>query len=674
VEITADMVDHAVAKSLSSESLTELKKLLSMFRTACIPHGESDEDGGREDSGAVSRYLIPSGDIYEKVMMSCIDNVYVAFNHLLGKEVSGCTAAQLDGLDKHPKWKKLQLLVVSYFKSIMHTLSGLAQSTKQSSVALFLIDSLENYIAFLAPLPRLAKNVVKVLLDLWAQQPDLPGEGEKGDLVAVRSHAFLRIRQIAKQLPGAIAEECFRSMYLKFARQCKTYNELTAPTVVFMVQSVAELYGTDTAMAYQQAFLYIRQLALHLRAALLKKTEETTRQITSMQFLNCVRLWTKVVCSYPSSENGLGALAFPLTQVIFGVISAVPSVYFTPLKFNLTTCLHQIASACELLVPTTVMVIETLEHADLVAKPTPSTDLAPKLEQMVRLPANSVMKAVVRDVIVQEAVQLLRQDTEVYRYHVGAPEYLYLTIRKLKAYLKKCKITKWRDMVRNVTGQMEQYSAAALQGRAALTCGPMSITSFEPLLPHGTAASRVRVGKLISGGKNGLLSDMAAASIAGKAAAAAPKDLFASSYSAIKAGQAKAARQAKLDKQKKRKGGDSDEEGSGAGSEDEDDYGDSEDGMSEGSDEDGEGMDYGSEGENSLEADGFGDDDSEEEAPAPKGKGGKAQGKAAAKDAAPAPRKNKNRKHKKTAILDYTGVNPDALDDDVGELDWDNEL
>jgi hypothetical protein len=273
-------------------------------------------------------------------------------------------------------------------------------------------------------------------------------------------------------------------------------------------------------------------------------------------------------------------------------------------------------------------------------------------------------------------VQLLRQDTEVYRYHVGAPEYLYLTIRKLKAYLKKCKITKWRDMVRNVTGQMEQYSAAALQGRAALTCGPMSITSFEPLLPHGTAASRVRVGKLIAGGKSGLLSDMAAASIASKAAASAPKDLFASSYSAIKAGQAKAARQAKLEKQKKRKGGDSDEDGGGDGSEDdEDDYGDSEgEGMSEGSDEDGEGMDYGSEGENSLGNDFDDDMDSEEEAPAPKGKGSKAQGKAPVKEAAPAPRKNKNRKHKKAAVLDYTGVDPNALADDVGELDWDNEL
>lgn len=54
-----------------------------------------------------------------------------------------------------------------------------------------------------------------------------------------------------------------------------------------MAQCVAELYSSDSALAYQQPFLYISQLALHLRTAFLKKSAETTRQITSWQFLNC---------------------------------------------------------------------------------------------------------------------------------------------------------------------------------------------------------------------------------------------------------------------------------------------------------------------------------------------------------------------------------------------------
>lgn len=677
LEITIEMVDTTVEKALKNDSLTELKKLLSMFRTACIPNGETDlNDNNRDDGNSVSRYIIPSGEIYEKVMMSCIDNIYIAFNKYLGKDLTEANRIELSTLDKNPKWKKLQLLIVSYFKSIMHTLNGLAQSTKQSNVALFLINSLENYIPFLSPLPRLTKNVIKILLDLWAQQPNIAIEGnEKNDHINVRSYSFLRIRQIAKQLPGAIAEECFRSMYLKFARQCKTYNELTAPTVVFMIQSVTELYGTDIALAYQQAFLYVRQLALHLRAALLKKSEETTRQITSMQYLNCIRLWTKVISTYSSTEEGLGALAFPLSQVIFGVISAVTSIYYTPLKFNLITCLHQIAASCEVLIPTTAIVFEVMEHPDLVAKPVASTELAPKLDQLVKFPTNAVLKAIVRDTIIQEAVQLLRQDIEIYRYHVGLPEYSYLTIRKLKAYLKKCKITKWRDMIRNVVGQMEQYSTLAQSGRKALNCGPMSITTFEPLLPSGGMVVKQRIAKLIAGGRGTVL-DGAAVSIVNKVvtteekSSKTHKDLFSSSYSAIKAGQAKAAKAAKAAKRKSSE--DSEGEGSeGSDNEDADSFvGSDEDEELEGSEDDDDSvMEFdgseGSEGE---------DFDSEEEVVASSSKNNKAQGKKAATTTSTvAVKKNTNRKRKKAAIGNYGDVDPNSLEDDVGALDWDNE-
>ena len=673
IEITVELVEAAAKKALSSDALTELKKLLSMFRTACIPSGESESDlndGGRSmgDEPLVSRYSIPSAEVYEKVMLTSISTVHEAFSKHLELKTKDLTKAGLTGLEKRPKWKKLQLLVISYFKSIMHTISGLAESTKQNSVALFLVDSLENYIPFLAPLPRLAKNVAKVLLTVWAQQPSLTSVAEatvasadKVDQLTLRGHAFLRIRQISVQLPGALAEECFRSMYLKFARQCKTYNELTTPSVVFMMQSVAELYGTDLALGYQQAFLYIRQLALHLRAALLKKSDETTRQITSMQFLNCLRLWTRVVSAYPSSEDGLGALAFPLAQIMFGVVSAVPSIYYTPLKFNLITCLHQLAAACNLFIPTTSIVVEVLEHPDLVAKPTPSTELSPKLDQMVRLPSNSVAKAVVRDAIVTEAVQLIRQDTEVYRFHVGVPEYLYLTIRKLKAYLKKCKITKWRDIVRNVTGQMESYSTSAQQGRAALSLGPMSVVDFEPLLPNGTQSAKVRLHKLIAGGK----SDITPVAHLKPEAKKAPKDLFSSSYSAIKAEQAKAAGQKRNKAQKK--GGDTDSEGDRGSDEESGDEADDADSMEDGdnddySDESGDSFREQSDSEGELGSD-FDSEAEEEEEEAPP--------KAAAKAPASAQKNPSAKKGKKARPSQNPAI--DSMQDAVGSFDWDDE-
>jgi TATA-binding protein-associated factor Taf7 len=66
---------------------------------------------------------------------------------------------------------------------------------------------------------------------------------------------------------------------------------------------------------------------------------------------------------------------------------------------------------------------------------------------------------------------------------VGFPEYAYLTVRKLRAFAKKTKVSKWRDLSRTLAGQLDDYSAFAKQGRVKLGKAPMQIKDFEPLLP-----------------------------------------------------------------------------------------------------------------------------------------------------------------------------------------------
>jgi nucleolar complex protein 2 len=499
IEVTEELLQDVIKLSISGEgSISNLKKLLSMFRTACMPSGsdvENDEEGNEED-GPTGKYSILSPEVYEQVMVGCIDNAHIVFYKQLGTTHENLTEADLLNMENHPKWKKIQLQVLSFFKSILHTLSSVSAggNVKQGQVCVYLMNSLECYIPLLSPLTRLAKGVVKVLLGLWSSMSANVAE----DVANVRGHAFLRIRQMAIVLPGSMTEECFRSMYLTFARQCKSFTELNCTSVLFMSQCVAELYTVDPAQAYQQAFLYIRQLALHLRAASVKKTAESSRQITSWQFLNCVRLWTRVLCLLPG-QNQLGALVFPLSQIIFGIIAAAQSMYLLPLRFHLITCLHQLSASSETFIPTTQKLLDILEHNDLVTKPMPSTDISPKLQFLVRLPADSITKVTTRDTIVLETIHLLRQDAELYRFHPGFPEYGYLTIRKLRVFSKKSKVGKWRDMARTVAGTFENYSATAKRLRSKLNICPKDVIGFEPLLPSGTAKSSERLDKLIKG-------------------------------------------------------------------------------------------------------------------------------------------------------------------------------
>ena len=54
---------------------------------------------------------------------------------------------------------------------------------------------------------------------------------------------------------------------------CKQYTEQTHQSIIVMRNCVTELYSMDTVTAYQHAFVYIRQLAIHVRNAMTSMTE-----------------------------------------------------------------------------------------------------------------------------------------------------------------------------------------------------------------------------------------------------------------------------------------------------------------------------------------------------------------------------------------------------------------
>ena len=61
---------------------------------------------------------------------------------------------------------------------------------------------------------------------------------------------------------------------------------------------------------YQHAFVYVRQLAIHLRNALAATNKKDAfKAIYNWQFINSLRVWTKVVAAYPE-ESGLRPLVY----------------------------------------------------------------------------------------------------------------------------------------------------------------------------------------------------------------------------------------------------------------------------------------------------------------------------------------------------------------------------
>ena len=59
-----------------------------------------------------------------------------------------------------------------------------------------------------------------------------------------------------------------QKMYMAFVSNCKFSSAANLPGIKFMTNSLVELLAIDLPTCYQHAFVYIRQLAIHLRTTI----------------------------------------------------------------------------------------------------------------------------------------------------------------------------------------------------------------------------------------------------------------------------------------------------------------------------------------------------------------------------------------------------------------------
>ena len=75
------------------------------------------------------------------------------------------------------------------------------------------------------------------------------------------------MRQLALEAPAPFLENTVKGAYLTFVRGAKFYNDRAADRTAMQSRCLVELFGLDLSVSYQIGFVYIRQLALHLRTA-----------------------------------------------------------------------------------------------------------------------------------------------------------------------------------------------------------------------------------------------------------------------------------------------------------------------------------------------------------------------------------------------------------------------
>ncbi|KAL7542427.1 hypothetical protein ACHAXR_011768 [Thalassiosira sp. AJA248-18] len=458
-------------------------------------------------------------------------------------------------LSKSPHFATLRPLLESFLKSTHHILT---EAGKEAKLLQFVLSSLAKYIPYLTALtmvgattannsststPKLTKTLLKTCITLWSAPLDTSQEYN-----TVRLQAFLRIRQLAITQPYPYIESILKYTYLSYAQRSKfgTASNVSSvlPTLTFMGNCIVELYTLDYASAYQHVFVYVRQLALLLRSAMMKGTEETRGVVVCWQFVHCLKLWVAVLCAAATnSGNGGGSggngaviaansttklgggankdeeanllhsLVYPLTEIILGVCRLVPVARFAPLRLHCVRLLQQLAASTERFIPTTSLLLGILDLKEVGMKPlrdgggggnnkgkkkkkkksSGATVRGLRLPLILKLPKDGTLRTMEQlDSVLKEVFVLLNREVDMYRYSPGFPEFTFAILQRLRKFNKEISNGRWRAYSKGTIELCEKYSTFAINGRATLTDAPKDVRRLEALKPPNVPAMRER--------------------------------------------------------------------------------------------------------------------------------------------------------------------------------------
>ena len=162
----------------------------------------------------------------------------------------------------------------------------------------------------------------------------------------VRVASYVVVRAVATRATGTRSmyqSTAFKGVFLALVRTAFQYTIHNLPVVGFLMNCVVDLYGTDMEAAYQHAFVYTRQLAVYLRAALQQQSQANVRAVFNWQYLNALRTWGLVVSTY-SEPAQLGPLIHPTVQIALGVLDLFSSPRMFPMHLHMIEMLNHITS------------------------------------------------------------------------------------------------------------------------------------------------------------------------------------------------------------------------------------------------------------------------------------------------------------------------------------------